>query len=72
MTSKINGHELSTVIDTGSSLSFINKEAMKTIGLRMTHEGKDVTMATTDLHCNVLGGGVTRLSMNAQGNHFQI
>ena len=61
VTSNINGHELSTVFDTGSSLSFINKETLKTIGLRMTR--RDVTMATTDLHCNVMGGCITNLSI---------
>ena len=63
VTSNINGHELSTVIDTGSSLSFINKETLKTIGLRMTREGQDVTMATTDLHCSVMGSCITNLSI---------
>ena len=63
VTSNINGHELSTVIDTGSSLSFINKETLKTIGLRMTREGRDVTMATTDLHCNVMGSCITTLNI---------
>ena len=33
VTSNINGHELSMVIDTGSLLSFINKETLKTISL---------------------------------------
>ena len=63
VTSNINGHELSTVIYTGSSLSFINKETLKTIGLRMTREGQDATMATTDLHCNVVGSCITNLSI---------
>ena len=63
VTSNINGHKLSRVIDTGSSLSFINKETLKTIGLRMTREGRDVTMATTGLHCNVMGSCITNLSI---------
>ena len=66
VTSNINGHELSMVIDTGSSLSFINKETLKTIGLRMTREGQDVTMATTDLHCNVMGSCITNLSIGSK------
>ena len=70
VTFKINEHKLSTAIDTGSLLSFINKETMKTIGLRMTRKGRDVTMATTDLHCNV-GSNVTNLSIGSK-NYSQV
>ena len=48
MTATINNHEFSVIIDSGSSLSYINKKTAALLDLSAESSKTDVSLATTD------------------------
>lgn len=66
MTSYIEGRELSTIIDSGSSLSFINDLTARSLGLQIHPSTANVSMAMSTLQGKVLGQCSPDLTINGK------
>ena len=53
ITSFINGRKLSTLIDSGSSLSFINEKTARSLGLTIEPRDEVIAMAWSNLTCRI-------------------
>ena len=66
MTATINNHEVSVIIDSGSSLSYINKKTAALLDLSAESCKTDVSLATTDQKLGVLGFYTVDLNIRRQ------
>ena len=60
----INGTELSALIDTGSSTSFINKNTAKMLKLQIFPRNESILMASSNLKGHISGQCVTNVNIN--------
>ena len=66
----IKGVEVSTLIDTGSSSSFINETTAKRLKLKVFPHHENVLMASSNLKNNIAGRCVADLSINGVNYNF--
>ena len=66
----IKGVEVSTLIDTGSSSSFINETTAKRLKLKVFLHHKNVLMASSNLKNNIAGPCVADLNINGVNYNF--
>ena len=66
----IKGVEVSTLIDTGSSSSFINETTAKRLKLKVFPHHKNVLMASSNLKNNIAGPCVADLNINGVNYNF--
>ena len=66
MTAAINSHEVSVIVDSGSSLSYINKKTAALLDLTAESCKTDVSLATSDQKLGVLGFCTVDLNIRQQ------
>ena len=64
ITSSVRGHKLSTIVDSGSSLSYINDRTARFLGLYVEPYEEIISLASSELKGNVLGHCEVDLSIH--------